>query len=661
VTITNNVITGNESELGGGVYLLTAGCYYEVNVDAVIADNQITGNQAVAPLGAAVVECQVCLAPAQPCGGGDGGGIFAAVTSVANADCATTDRVEIRGNEIRNNTAENVNLDPCTSICENSPNPDNPIVCGLLPDPSCPGITGPCVAQVAYTANGAGLFVFTASEQDRDAVATITENLISGNSIVDTPQFAEGYGGGIYVVTFGIGRDTVTITDNCIGGDDLANCNSTLVDGNSATLHGGGISARARPLIAGLHQVDILGNTVTGNSAGSDGGGLELLNEASYLGQGLPSGHGVRMTVSGNEVTDNAASLDGGGIKATSDVRRTTSDDAAVLQLAIDGNVIQNNASGLGAGGALLIPIADADEFTSGTCGPNPSPADSRIDFVRNLVADNFATADDPFVDVIGGGILVLPLTFGDAITEVVIDRTTIAGNSIGPEGVVGGVESEAVTYYGCQPGNTDLGESRVILDRTIVANNTCPSSALCVGVGGPPSNDVQVTVAGSDVFGHTTNYEDTLFPAGVPPENLTGDPLLAPATHLPAACSPVYARFCHGSVATSCDTAADCGKFCSAESDPGFALVGCTTDGQCPGGVCLQRCIDAVGFYENPDVTGDGAVDGQEVLAIAASFGAEQGADNRFDAAVDINGNGENDGIDLAFFTSQFGAVCQP
>ena len=55
VTITNNVIRGNDAELGGGIYLLTASCYYsydndpEVDVSAVIAENLIEDNHSKAP------------------------------------------------------------------------------------------------------------------------------------------------------------------------------------------------------------------------------------------------------------------------------------------------------------------------------------------------------------------------------------------------------------------------------------------------------------------------------------------------------------------------------------------------------------------------------------------------------------------------------------
>ena len=49
VTITNNVIQGNTSGLGGGIYLLTASCYYETSVDAVISNNTVENNRAIAP------------------------------------------------------------------------------------------------------------------------------------------------------------------------------------------------------------------------------------------------------------------------------------------------------------------------------------------------------------------------------------------------------------------------------------------------------------------------------------------------------------------------------------------------------------------------------------------------------------------------------------
>ena len=148
------------------------------------------------------------------------------------------------------------------------------------------------------------------------------------------------------------------------------------------------------------------------------------------------------------------------------------------------------------------------------------------------------------------------------------------------------------------------------------------------------------------------------MFASDPPPGNGSGDPQLAAQTYFPAACSPVYERFCHGDL-SSCDIDSDCGSFCSAVSDN--PLTACTDNAGCPNGKCIQDCVDAAGFYANPDVTGDGAVDGQEILAIAASNGAVEGVDPRFDDAVDINRNGMNDGEDLAFFTSEFGEVCAP
>lgn len=659
VAITNSIISGNDSELGGGIYFLSASCYYLVNVDAVIADNVIENNHSKAPLAVSEPACQVCLGPGiAPCGTGDGGGIFAAVDD--RGSCGATDSVVISGNTVRNNTAQNFNLDPCTSICENSPDPFDPIVCGELPDPDCPAGTEPCVAQIPYTSSGGGIFVLTDSSINRAADATITQNLIAGNAIVaNSPtDFAEGYGGGIYAVTFGTGADTIEISDNCVGGTLLSDCASDAVSGNFSTLDGGGITARARPFVDGRHTIDVDGNTVTGNLADRDGGGLELLTEAIELSTGS-SGDLVRLRMTGNDVTNNESGRDAGGVKAVSDVRRTTRADATELTLSIQGNTISDNTSGLGAGGALLIPIADADDFSSAGCGPNPRPAESRIDFAQNLVVDNFASATDPGTDVIGGGILSLPLTFGIATATVVIDQTTIAGNSVGPNGLVGGVETQAVTYSDCLTG-ADSGESHLVLDRSIVANNTCPGSTQCIGVGGPPLGlDVLIADATScEVFGHNPNYESSLFPANPPAGNITGNPLLNASTYFPDACSPAFSRFCHGDLA-SCSVDGDCGGFCSAFSTN--PLDPCTLDAECPNGSCLARCVDAVGFYGNPDTTADGSVDGQEILAIAASFGAVSGVDPRFDAAADINRNGLNDGDDLSFFTSEFGETCAP
>jgi len=167
-------------------------------------------------------------------------------------------------------------------------------------------------------------------------------------------------------------------------------------------------------------------------------------------------------------------------------------------------------------------------------------------------------------------------------------------------------------------------------------------------------------TVTSSDVYNQDPNYESTLFAADPPAGNITGDPLLD-AQFFPAACSPVFDRFCQAldAPATSCVDDSECAATCSTTSTTPLAT--CDLDSDCTNGVCIQRCVDAAGYYGNPDATGDGVVDGQEVLGIAVSFGATQSVDNRYDNASDINRNGMNDGVDLSFITSEFGQVCNP
>ena len=55
-------------------------------------------------------------------------------------------------------------------------------------------------------------------------------------------------------------------------------------------------------------------------------------------------------------------------------------------------------------------------------------------------------------------------------------------------------------------------------------------------------------------------------------------------------------------------------------------------------------------------DPSGDGVVDGVDVVRIGISFGAAA-LDPRFDAAADIDGNGMVDGNDLALVSAQYGS----
>jgi hypothetical protein len=357
--------------------------------------------------------------------------------------------------------------------------------------------------------------------------------------------------------------------------------------------------------VSANHRVEVEANTVAANEADRNGGGMDLLLEAHLL----DAGDGVELLVTGNEITGNNAGLDGGGISALSEIKRSAvggASPADALTLSIDRNTIRDNVSGLGGGGAILQPIADGDDFDV-ICGGSPAHADAFIDFTNNLVASNDALAQDQNIDVIGGGVLVLPVTFGDANAGVRIGSSTIASNTIGG-GFVGGVEVQATTFFDCLT-DTIAEESLLSIDRSIVASNSA------AGIGGPlPIGDLlDVEVTSSVVFGHPTgNFESTLFPDGTPPTNVTTNPLLASGTFLPDACSPAF----------------DVGGQVAGHVDP-------------------------------PDITGDSAIDGTDLLPIAAAFGATSGVEPRYDAAADLDRDGIVDGDELTYVGAEFGQVC--
>jgi hypothetical protein len=128
-------------------------------------------------------------------------------------------------------------------------------------------------------------------------------------------------------------------------------------------------------------------------------------------------------------------------------------------------------------------------------------------------------------------------------------------------------------------------------------------------------------------------DYEDTIFPGGAPAGNVLDDPLLDPLTFVPDLCSPVY----------------DVGS-CSDDPD-----AVCLDDAD-----CVAECVaEGAGYLASPDLNGDDAVDGVDVVRFSLAFGAEEGVDARYNPGADVNRDGEIDGVDLPLIAPLFGQEC--
>ncbi len=565
VAITDNLITGNVSTAGGGIYAFAGSCYYAGDPVAVIADNEVKLNTVVAPTSGAI-------------GSGDGGGIYVSAESneqnltppVGELACLFRGDpdITVSGNIVEQNTVANTNVDPAD---------------GVTP----------------LSSFGAGIYVLTNSASTGISRVTISGNSVSNNNVLVGTQ---GFGGGIWASTFGFGTETIEILDN-------------TVDSNSATADGGGMSAWLTQAASGNHSVLVDGNTVTNNRSDRNGGGMDLLGFA----RDITAGQSHIYTASNNDVTGNFAGAfgDGGGIAVEYETQRTTDDPALShpnpadsIAFSVTGNNVQNNTAGLGGGGLIVLATANGDPDTElpGSC-EDALPASIDIDISSNLVLNNQADGNSgiiPPIDTIGAGILVLPTAVHTSRVTVNVENNTVAGNNL-DFGFVGGIETQSSTPDDiCIAGN--LGNVELNLDSNIVADNSG------VGIGGPPpgANQLTVTATNNSVTGHPDqDYEAAcqnppcFFATDPPPGNITADPLLHPDTYFPNVCSPVFD--------------AGAGFFISPDVNADDAVDGLDILAVA---VSNGSSTGEPRFNVNTDLNRNGMTDGDDLVNMASQFG---------------------------------------
>ena len=201
----------------------------------------------------------------------------------------------------------------------------------------------------------------------------------------------------------------------------------------------------------------------------------------------------------------------------------------------------------------------------------------------------------------------------------------TVASNET--EVGAGGIEIEE-----SHPANSvgSQGTTELVLTNSIIANNEG------FGVGGSvlPSASASVGVSYTDAFGNFSgNYEAQL---GITPGtngNISVDPALD-ALFLPRLCGPVV--------------------------DAGDPAIPATLEPLPNGGRVNLGHLGNTGSATRtfPDVTGDGLIDGLDIVAIAVSFSAVS-PDPRYSLAADRDLNGMVDGEDLAFVTAFYAQSC--
>jgi hypothetical protein len=335
---------------------------------------------------------------------------------------------------------------------------------------------------------------------------------------------------------------------------------------------------------------------------------------------------------------------------------------AAAAELDFRANLVHDNF----ANGVFPVPGCDNNVCEESVCaqdsfcctvewdGPTQPPGPVLTCAERALLTDNCLLncpplgtsnccdlAGVPSQAAVGAGILARMVAKGDALARVNIETSTVVDNQMASTGFTGGIEAVSVTVLDCEL--DDPGRAELVVNRSIIDGNDF------FGVGGPfpEENDLTVTVTRSSVFdnggnGSSQQYETTIFPGGAPAGNLTGDPQLD-AAYVPALCTV--------------DGVNEAYAIGSCESDPNTI---CIDDIDCGALLGSSACIpEGAGYIASPDVNGDGAVDGVDLMRVSAAFGTLRDLDPRYNPDADLDRNGIVDGPDLPFIAPLFGVEC--
>jgi hypothetical protein len=466
-------------------------------------------------------------------------------------------------------------------------------------------------------AYGAGITVFTGTVAATDASSVaITTNVLDGNVAGNPAGGSVSYGGGIFVATGGVngaGTETIVVGEAGAGNAVRNNVSHGL---------GGGISANLQPADGALHTITVAGNSVTANTGDLGGGGMHALALALDLVTGTNTLTLERNAIIGNHALSDPANdpfnTGGGGIYAESYNDRTPE---GVTSLAVRRNEIRSNDAASFGGGASLFVRADDDPNHDGTI----LPAVASVRFDNNLVATNKAI-DAAGGTGVGGGVALLAQSIGAQASVGVEQRfLTVIGNE--SDSGAGGLEWDAASDPDSLLG---VGTVGIELSNSILQGNDG------FAVGGPilPGGTISVAINYNDAFDNVAgDYEAQLGATTGTDGNIAVDPSLD-LLYVPPLCSPTIDQG---------DPALDP----SLEPLPNGGRVNLGH---------LGGTIDAPRTF--PDVNGDGAIDGLDVLGIAVAFNTVTG-DPRFFVEADRDLNGLVDGQDLAYVSAFYAQSC--
>jgi parallel beta-helix repeat protein len=189
-----------------------------------------------------------------------------------------------------------------------------------------------------------------------DAIATITNSTFRNNQA--------GRGGALY--------------------NDLSELFiiDSIISANSATGAGGGVSSSARG-VSSSTTIDITSTTISGNTAGFDGGGLYL--------------HSSNTTIRKSTISNNFASHDGGGVWAgfgnkfiantTISGNRANGYGGGIVKIDSSGSARLNNVT-------VAFNVADYDGDGIGLGGGIANGPSSRTTFSNTIIAGNLVNLD---------------------------------------------------------------------------------------------------------------------------------------------------------------------------------------------------------------------------------------------------------------------------
>jgi Chlamydia polymorphic membrane protein (Chlamydia_PMP) repeat len=360
VTLTNCTVSGNTSNVGGGIYNTNwQGSAATMRlIDTEVSDNSAsnTGGGIYHESGTMrLIRSTVSSNSAGASGGGIVGGTMILTDStVSNNSAASAGGI--------------FNLGQLTLIHST--------------------VSGNRATGAVNGGVGGGISIYGSAYAYDDKLTTITSSVVSGNS-------ATAVGGGIY---FTNGSGTVTITDSTVSNNTAVSCggianlgarmsitNSTI-SGNTAGGVGGGIDNFVGS--GDTPQLTITNSTISGNTAGTQGGGI-------YNYAPLTLTH---VTFSGNSASQGSSLYVANNSVAATNLTNTLIASSSTVGNCVDAiNLITDNGYNLSSDGTCHL--------TATTSLPNTDPNLGLLADNGGLTQTHALLAGSPAVDRIPHGI----------------------------------------------------------------------------------------------------------------------------------------------------------------------------------------------------------------------------------------------------------------